>query len=565
MIIKEINIQNFKSFGNKIQRILFDKDGELILLCGENGKGKSSFQEAFDFSLYGIVRGKEKKRVPMKILPNRINKSLYTGIKYINNNNDRIFIKRYLEPNKIVIQKNGVNYTKEFKTLSQEQKDQLIGFNYDIYKSFISLNMNDFLNFVNIDNNTKKKLIDKLFSIEEINDYYNITKDIIKKNNEKIHTLQSSINNNIELISNYRKTVSDKDIEKYKSKDDIKEKINDIKISYLQSVQSVKDCYSEMKNINELISERKIKLNKIKEDGIKLKNDITHIIKKLDIFNKGKCPICDSNLLDDNHLKHKDNMLLEKEEKEKELKKLKKYYTSINNEIKTYEHERKLYNIEKSKLETKTQSLKRSIEELRYEHKNFKTENYKTKIIDEINNLEKKNEDLNVSLSDVKLESEKYIKLQHIFSENGIKKDIVKELVIPINQHLTENLKKLESKFSVILDDEFNAVVYERLVNEIPIESLSVGEMRKINIAIAMSYMESIFSIRKCNILFIDEVFSSIDETNVAILLQTFKTFAKKHKINIIIVNHSFMEESFFDRIIKVEKKYFSDIVEIKK
>jgi len=40
MIIKEISIRNFKSFGNNLQTIKFGEDGQLILLCGKNGHGK---------------------------------------------------------------------------------------------------------------------------------------------------------------------------------------------------------------------------------------------------------------------------------------------------------------------------------------------------------------------------------------------------------------------------------------------------------------------------------------------------------------------------------------------
>ena len=40
MLIEEISIQNFKSFGNNKQTIKFDDSGKLILLQGENGSGK---------------------------------------------------------------------------------------------------------------------------------------------------------------------------------------------------------------------------------------------------------------------------------------------------------------------------------------------------------------------------------------------------------------------------------------------------------------------------------------------------------------------------------------------
>ena len=40
MNIREIQWKNFKSYGNKKQRLSFSKDGSLILLSGPNGSGK---------------------------------------------------------------------------------------------------------------------------------------------------------------------------------------------------------------------------------------------------------------------------------------------------------------------------------------------------------------------------------------------------------------------------------------------------------------------------------------------------------------------------------------------
>ena len=42
MIIKELTIKNFKSYGNTTQKLTLNTDkGELILLVGNNGNGKS--------------------------------------------------------------------------------------------------------------------------------------------------------------------------------------------------------------------------------------------------------------------------------------------------------------------------------------------------------------------------------------------------------------------------------------------------------------------------------------------------------------------------------------------
>ena len=62
MIIKELIIRGFKSFGNNEQKIVLnDKKGELILLYGENGDGKSNLISSFEYTLYGKCRGRTKK------------------------------------------------------------------------------------------------------------------------------------------------------------------------------------------------------------------------------------------------------------------------------------------------------------------------------------------------------------------------------------------------------------------------------------------------------------------------------------------------------------------------
>jgi DNA repair exonuclease SbcCD ATPase subunit len=74
MYIKEIKIKNFKSFGNSEQTLTLSKEkGELILLSGSNGNGKSSLMNSFDYVLYGKCKGNKKKWATLSTLPNRIN------------------------------------------------------------------------------------------------------------------------------------------------------------------------------------------------------------------------------------------------------------------------------------------------------------------------------------------------------------------------------------------------------------------------------------------------------------------------------------------------------------
>ena len=84
MLISEIGIRGYKSFGNNEQVVkLNTNNGELVLLVGKNGNGKSSLLESFEYTLYGKVKsGKTKKWHKLSTLPNRINGELLNRIKY---------------------------------------------------------------------------------------------------------------------------------------------------------------------------------------------------------------------------------------------------------------------------------------------------------------------------------------------------------------------------------------------------------------------------------------------------------------------------------------------------
>ena len=83
MLISELGIRGFKSYGNNEQVLKLNTEkGELILLVGNNGAGKSSLLDSFDYTLYGKVRGRKKKWATLSTLPNRINGELLNRIKF---------------------------------------------------------------------------------------------------------------------------------------------------------------------------------------------------------------------------------------------------------------------------------------------------------------------------------------------------------------------------------------------------------------------------------------------------------------------------------------------------
>jgi len=550
-----------------MQTLKFSNDGELILIRGENGKGKSSLLESIDFSIFNIVRGKNIKRVPTYVLPNRFNKNLEVEINFYNWLGNNIVINRKLAPKGIKFLKDDVDMTDKFELMTQQEKDDIIGLEYNTYKSLVSLNLADFANFINLDAETKRKLLNKLFNLDEFDNYLSITKEILKPIYKQKEELENRIIYDENMISSYKESL-DNIIEQSKeisTKIEIKEKMLQLKGVYDNLKKDISELKYELKPLNDAIrSGAKVleaQKNKLFEDDF----EINDLFKKLEIFENGHCPLCGTDLITDFHKKEHKNLNDEYSIKQKELLEFKSLHSNLKKETINKNRERKNIltlldekNLELSKIKLELSNLK-----MQYDNSNIDSTS-----VTEINkNIKKLENDITNTKQELDIINDKIIRLEkilNVLSERGIRQGIIDTIVDPINEHLSDYLVELEATHNVKLNNQFDALIKDRY-EEVHIETLSTGEARKINIAIALSYMEMILKMnKKTNILFMDEVFASVDPENINLILKVLKKFSVRNKINIIIVNHSNFDMTGFDRVININKEYgFSQIEEI--
>jgi len=576
MIIKSITLKNFKSFGNNKQTLTFNTvTGDLILISGKNGNGKSSLQQSIDFSLYGIVRGKNGKRVPQSILPNRINKNLETEIEFINNKSNEILIQRNLEPNSAKILINNVDETKKVK------KDDLInilGFDFETYKSIISMSVSDFANFIDLTPEEKRNIINKLFNLQDLDNYLSLCNGKIKQFSEeklKINSILETNKQTIQTLNQNIITIKRSGIEdKQKEIENLKIERDSKKVPGQKLKQEIESLNPKLINLEkqkqDLENRRNITTNEIFELKVELKN----LEDKINVYKSGICPICDSDLKDTNH-QHNFNDILEKQKNlylaNKDLEKTKNELllniTQLSNEKDSLQRQKNNLTNQYNNIVSDFKIISRRIEELSVDTKNDISIDELTKNITE---LKQKNNDYINKIEHLNNSIRIHEDLKEIFSIKGVRKNIIKNIVKPINVYLQDILNELKSLYNIKIDEEFNVNIFERLIDVHP-ESLSTGEGKKINIAIALSYLKLILKFRKLNVLFLDEVFSSMDPDNVKYALKILKDFTKEYNINIIILdpniylNDNSMELDYFDRIIKMEKKLnFSIINETK-
>ena len=577
MLISELSIRGYKSFGNNEQVVKLNTEkGELVLLVGNNGNGKSSLLESFEYALYGKVKsGKTKKWHKLSTLPNRINGELLNKIKFNSNGTD-VEINRGISPNVLDLVENGVLNERAGKSNIDEKIESYIGMDIETFKSFISMSINDFKNFISLTNEEKQLLLDKLFNLEVINILNTILKDINKSNKIRMASLDSEISTLEDSINSIKNSI-DKAIERQKEearlalereKEDIQAEIDRI----TGEMNSKKDDYKSLKEKIDKIKEKETELNNEldneKKQYINCQNDIKNVQREIDLYDSGKCPTCRTDFNSDHFVALRDSFV------EKKLG-----FENIKVEIEgniTKVKERQV------KLKSLSETTTTAFNDLSYLLKSYKSEIDKlvqkkasqtvpvnttpSVNIQEFQNTIVELEDKKKISSDnstICKEKELYYKeLNRIFGEDGVKKSIISGIIKPINHFISENIKKMMLPFDVRLDETFTAEI-KSLGFPVEHDSLSTGETKKINISILIAYLKLIRTKRHINILFLDEVFSSIDIEGIDSILLLLKSFANDYNINIFVVHHAILSQEMFDRILKVNKEVFTSIEEV--
>lgn len=524
----------------------------------------SSLMESFELALYNKVVGKKSKWATLGSLVNRINQSdLEVKMKFKALSTD-VEIIRGIKPNKLQLWENGIENTKAGNSNINDIIENYVGMDIETFKSFISMSINDFKNFISLTPAEKKMLLDKMFNLEVINILNDILKEIRKDNKKKMDILESEINTLDESISSIQNSIQ-RAIEKAKEKvkKDLESDISELK----ELMLSKKTEYDALKEKTELVIEKedilKRELDSEKKQLYSTQNDIKNIQKEIDLYNLGKCPTCATDFNSDHFLDMKIQLEDKKKASELILEEIRNNIKNINaKETKLNDIKQKV-NSAFSEIKILLRNYKSDMDKLVLESKREITED--TIDLDEfkesINELETKKTRSSIEKTELADKEIYYEELKKIFSEDGVKKSIIKSIITPLNHFIKENIKSMGLNFEIKLDDAFNANI-KSLGNIVDHNTLSTGETKKINILILIAYLKMIRTKKFINILFLDEVFSSIDMDGIDSILTLLKSFANDYNINIFVVHHALLSREMFDRVIHIDKDIFSSIRE---
>jgi DNA repair exonuclease SbcCD ATPase subunit len=542
MRIKKIEWRNFSSYGNRKQEIEFGDEASLYQVVGENGAGKSSISGVITFGLYGKLEGKK-----LKDIPNRINGNAWVRIT-LECNGSEVVVERGLEPNLFKLYINGTEYDQAgVRSVQDYLSEDILGIPYYVFNNTISLSINDFKSFIKMSSQDKRSIIDKIFGFHVLNQMRDLLRDENRKIKEtldniagKLSSLESTIGSSLNEMDNLANQLKQESTDK---KGQLQKSLETFE--NLQSIHSKKteefrenenNLSIEISNTNRLIIESRTKIQDTQ--------------RKIKLYELDQCPTCQSSLDSEFHHCIKDGLIAEQasstlqldelaktmsdlREKEKEVFSIKTDILDKGRkiEIKISEIRRDLKHLEENTGDKQLQSLQRIVDNLSIEKDKMSTESFK--------NQEKNN----------------WLKtLDEILGEKGVKQMAIRTILPSLNSEILDLLSKMHLDYQVVFDEEFNATIYHMGV-EIATQTLSTGEMKKVDFVVLIAIMKLMkMKFSSINLLFLDELFSSVDPDGVHSILRILRSVCKELGLNIFVINHAPMPHEIFDWKLEVSK-----------
>ncbi len=350
MIFKNIKIQNFFSFGPKLQELNLSASG-MYLITGKNeqtsssnGSGKSSVFDAICYALFGQTT--KKVNIP-QIVNEQTGQDCMVNLEF-EVDGEVYFIERWKKQkrhyDKLLLYKGKTTeenlISSANKGDTQLQINDIIKFNYKSFINAVMMTQEQVSGFLQADINKKKEIIENILQLNILTKYHWISQqkrkilkrsyDGMKLKEENALTLVENtkqsmkeyaescaskkkknkveINQLNEKLKKINETDIDAERENIKKAERLARNQEDMMIKYRHAADKTKSLENEKESVestqfefNELLKNAKRtekRLNKeIKSENkekFKVEEDLQHVHN-----NPDKCPVCDNNINED--------------------------------------------------------------------------------------------------------------------------------------------------------------------------------------------------------------------------------------------------------------------------
>jgi DNA repair exonuclease SbcCD ATPase subunit len=545
MRIKSVSFRNFGSYGNKDQTVEFSNEtGNFYLVVGSNGAGKSTISDAIKFGLYGKLDTKK-----MSDIPNRFNGAAAVKIIIQKNPTTEVTIERGVWPNFFRVYINGREYDQAGKKNVQTfLEEEILGMPYYVFNNVISLSVNDFRSFISMGTNDKRLIIDRIFGLEILNHMRWKIREEVKIYKEDIDRLGTE-------ISVLERSITNSSFELNSLNEKLKNASEEKKVTYQEQIN---ECVDFIEKVNERLSEVLVKEKELKSKI----SDFTDVInenrrtmsnckEKQHLYEKGKCPQCESDLTTDFHKGILQDYLEKSDEAKETIEKLNELVSTVNGHIQKIDTMKSELNKKRTTASVKLSMLKSDLVEL----DNNKVTDDQTESLTNIISDSQDKKTSAIEKKDIQERKVNFYKImEDIYGDKGVKLSAIRRILPILNTEIKKVLQDLGMEYRVVFNQEFNAEI-SYLGFPVSVETLSTGEKKKIDFAALIAIIRLLkIKFHGINLIFLDEIFSSIDSDGVYHVLKILSNMSKELNLNIFVINHSPLPTELFDFRVDIEK-----------
>ena len=595
--IGKIEMHSFMPYGDEV----FDFAGTkgMNLICGKNldlkgsknGTGKTSIALGLTYGLFGTLPFKLKNE-------NIVNR-------YAKDRNMRIclYLKSDGIPYKIArgLNRGKTSYCNLYRIENGEEADitkstiaetnlfiekEVVKCDLDMFMRTIYLNSDPSYNFYNLKHAEKKEFIDKIFDISIFGNMYDcihrdatrLDKDIVAHQN-KLLVLNSTkedldqrsatfedektrIVAALEADLETKRTEYRKESEKTEKRNDaliekcrtamsrLDENIRNIEDKVTSRESDISMLYWEKKNLDSMISDRRKFVKRHEGIMSRLCDDCRKVFSEYHGLGKYESEI--------ESFKRKAEAIPEKiSGKREEVNILSEKRSDAEGKLLALRE--KMSGIEKARNDDMKKLREMELAVSRLEQSVVRERESANPYLEMIESNRKSIEDETSTLAEEQ-ERYRYLKAaESIVDQENLKKFIIKDLIILLNNRIRFYLHRLGANFDVEFDDEMNYDFRTSSPATPEFNNFSSGEQARISIATCFAFRDflSTRSSISSNILILDEfIDSNVDSQAIDNTIQLLKEMSEQNGQNIFLVSHrKEIDNSVFDNIIQVEKK----------
>jgi exonuclease SbcC len=544
MKIEEISFKNFASYGNQIQTLEFDKSkSSLYLVLGGNGYGKSTIANAIIYGLYGKLED-----FNLSDLPNRINKNLWVKIR-LKCGNKTVVIERGIAPKLFSVSVDGTELDQAGMSNIQDYlENEVYEIPYHVFKNIIILSVNDFKSFLTMSPKDKRNIVDKLFGFSIINEMYTRVKDIKKEIKDDIKTIEDELRAIEASITSTQNKIEE--LEKI-SADENKEKIAQLKQEVVTLAVDQKKLNEAQSKLVQMQEDLESKIDTKSEEYNKNNEVLNNARRKLKLYENKKCPTCESALDEGIHLHIKQQNEDLAVSMPSVISQIQEDIGNLKTEFSDSRKKQSAVNNKLWELSSRINTIKSELTSLAKGMDKNGQFTQLTSLVDEFS--KKKTEKHLISMT--RYDEDNFMSLvEMILGDDGVKNLAVKTILPGLNTSIAQMVSDMHLSFHIRFDDKFNCLI-NHLGEDVNPKTLSTGERKKADFIIVIAIIKLLkLRFPQLNILFLDEIFSSVDADGVYSILKILNGVIKENNLNTFVINHTVLPQEIFDKKIEIYK-----------